>query len=75
MELRRVEMLGRWGSDGRRVLVTDVPAWVCERCGEQVLDHETARSVEALVRRGADPRDDLEPVTVRHFGHSVVQPS
>ena len=72
MEMRRIEMLGHWGPDGQRVLVTDIPAWVCERCGEQVLDNETARAVEVAVRRAPLPGEQQECMPVRRLAKAVA---
>lgn len=65
MELRRIEMLSHWGISGQRVLVTDVPVWVCERCGEQVLENSTARAVESAVRRAPTSDERRESMFVR----------
>ncbi len=69
MHRTRIEFLGRWGKAGERVLVTDVPAWECERCGMQTLDTEVAARVERLVRDQSAP-GHMEPLTVREFAHT-----
>lgn len=73
MELRHIEMLSKWGSTGQHVLVTDVPVWVCERCGEQVLEHDTARAVEAAVRRTPTTDELREIMFVRPLSNAGSQ--
>lgn len=48
----KYDHLGRWGEDGTRILVRDVPAQQCERCGERVLEAEVADRVTRLIRDG-----------------------
>ena len=65
----RIEFLGRWGRAGERVLVTDVPAWECERCGMRTMDADIAAQAERLVRGQGSP-GHMEPRTVRAFAHA-----
>lgn len=41
--------------EGRRVLVEDIPADVCERCGEASFSRETTERVRQLVHGAARP--------------------
>lgn len=41
--------------EGRRVLVEDIPADVCERCGEASFSRETVERVRQLVHGAAQP--------------------
>lgn len=41
--------------DARRVLVEDIPAQVCERCGETSFSHATTDKVRRLVRGEGQP--------------------
>jgi YgiT-type zinc finger domain-containing protein len=31
-------------------LILDVPAWVCEQCGEPLFDEETVRAIQNILR-------------------------
>ena len=44
--LQRVTAENWWGD--QLALVEDVPAWVCEQCGEQYFDAETSRQLDRL---------------------------
>ena len=41
--------------DGRPVLVENIPAQVCERCGEEIFSKETVEKVRLLVHGRAKP--------------------
>lgn len=41
--------------DGRPVVVDDVPAQVCDECGDELLDWQTVRRMEALHRNPPEP--------------------
>jgi YgiT-type zinc finger domain-containing protein len=41
--------------DGKRVLVENVPAQVCARCGEEIFSKETAEKVRLIVHSKAKP--------------------
>lgn len=41
--------------DGRPVLVENIPAEVCERCGEEIFSKETTEKVRLLVHSKAKP--------------------
>ena len=41
--------------DGRLILVEDIPARVCRRCGEATFSRETAEAVRQLVHGTAEP--------------------
>ena len=63
----QVEFFERWG-DGSRVLVTGVPAWRCERCGEETVDSDTAAHLQEILRSGADRR--IEPLHVQEYAQA-----
>ncbi len=50
LESRLVEHVGRWGHNGRPVIVKDVPAAVCTQCGEEYYAPEVAHVLDRLVR-------------------------
>lgn len=41
--------------DGRRMLVEQIPAMVCERCGEPTFSRETTERIRQLVHGAAEP--------------------
>ena len=41
--------------DGRRVLVENIPAKVCERCGEATFSRQTTEKIRRLVRENRQP--------------------
>jgi len=41
--------------DGRAVLVQNIPAQVCARCGEEIFSRETTEKVRLLVHGDAKP--------------------
>ena len=42
------------------VLVENIPAQVCERCGEQIFSKETAEKVRLLVHSPAKPKSSVK---------------
>lgn len=66
-----LEHLSRW-AEGPKVLVTDVPAWRCERCGMVQLDDGAARRLEDLVRAGAG--QEIAIVTAPFAGEEAPLP-
>lgn len=41
--------------DGRLIVVENVPAWVCEQCGETVFDPDVVERLQALIWSDARP--------------------
>ncbi len=41
--------------DGKPVLVENIPAQVCERCGEEIFSSQTVEKVRLLVHGDAQP--------------------
>ena len=41
--------------DGRRVLVENIPALVCEHCGEAAFSRETTEQIRQLVHNAEQP--------------------
>jgi YgiT-type zinc finger domain-containing protein len=35
---------------GYHLIIDDVPAWVCEQCGEPMFDEETVDTIQAMLR-------------------------
>lgn len=42
--------------DGRTVVVHGVPTFVCSRCGVELFDEDTTRTLEAFYERAADDK-------------------
>ena len=40
---------------GYHLIIDDVPAWVCEQCGEPLFDEETVDTIQEVLR-GVDTR-------------------
>ena len=40
---------------GYHLIIDDVPAWVCEQCGEPLFDEETVDAIQEVLR-GVDAR-------------------
>ena len=40
---------------GDHLIIDDVPAWVCEQCGEPLFDEETVDTIQEMLR-GVDAR-------------------
>ena len=40
---------------GYHLIIDDVPAWVCEQCGEPLFDEQTVDTIQELLR-GVDTR-------------------
>lgn len=36
--------------NGYHLIIDDVPAWVCQQCGEPVFDEETVEAIQDLLR-------------------------
>ena len=53
--------------DGRLVVVQDIPALRCSRCGEQYYDDATTVALDLLRGRGFDPDEALGHINVPVF--------
>jgi YgiT-type zinc finger domain-containing protein len=49
MEQRRV--LARFRFKGQTIYVENVPAWVCNKCGEQYFDAQVYKRLEEIARK------------------------
>ncbi len=47
-----------WGDD--LALVENVPAWVCNNCGEKYFDSETCKQLDELRRKPPDAQRTVE---------------
>jgi HTH-type transcriptional regulator/antitoxin MqsA len=52
--------------DGKPVLVENIPAQVCDRCGEEIFSKETTEKVRLLVRGKSRP---VKSVTMDVFAY------
>lgn len=62
---KAVEFDGKWGT--RRVIMTDVPAEVCQQCGECYFAPDVSRQMEALALLDPLPDESFVRVPVRSF--------
>lgn len=72
MHETRVECVDRWGNKGPYVRVTGVPAWVCDRCGEQEFSEDVVVRLQKLVRAGAEGASRIEDLPVKEFVGALV---
>ena len=42
--------------EGKFYIVENIPAWVCEQCGEIILSETTAEKIQGLIWSGTDPK-------------------
>jgi len=63
IEERRVRVDFRWGDD--LVVIEDVPAEVCQQCGEKYFSPEVYKAMENLAKTKAK--------TVRHIAIDVIR--
>lgn len=73
LEKRHVEHVGRWGEEGRWVLVKDVPALVCTQCGERFFLPGVADVLSQAVQAGGAAGAPTVPMVVREFSAAAVQ--
>jgi len=41
--------------EGRLIVIENVPAWVCEQCGETYYDPDVVERIQNLIWSGGDP--------------------
>ena len=46
--------------EGRIIVVENVPAWVCDQCGETYFDPDVVEQIQALIWSGAQPARYIE---------------
>jgi len=63
-----------WHND-RLVVVEDVPALVCNICGEQFYDDATVLLIDRMRQNGFSPEDAVREITVSVFSCSSVASS
>jgi len=51
-EMKQRRVLARVRFKGRTIYVENVPAWVCNRCGEQYFDAPVYKRLEEIARQG-----------------------
>lgn len=44
---------------GYHLIIDDVPAWVCQQCGEPMFDEETVDAIQAMLREMDNHLDRL----------------
>jgi YgiT-type zinc finger domain-containing protein len=55
--------------NGKKIIIEDVPAEVCEQCGEKYFNSETTLKLEKIKKASTYPQeqDVLIPASVRRF--------
>lgn len=66
---KQVTLDYRWGDN--LVVIKDVPAYVCQQCGEKYLKSEVYKDLEILVK-SKDSQTDKITVDVLTFENSVA---
>ncbi|WP_373895577.1 type II toxin-antitoxin system MqsA family antitoxin [Virgibacillus natechei] len=67
IETKRVSVEREW--NGKKIVIQDVPAEVCEQCGERYFDGETTLRLEKIKKATVFPDEQKVqvPTTVRDF--------
>ncbi|HEY8050486.1 MAG TPA: YgiT-type zinc finger protein [Ramlibacter sp.] len=65
--VERVDASSAFWHDGRLVVVQDIPALRCARCGEQYYDDATTVALDLLRGRGFDPDEACAVISVPVF--------
>ena len=55
-EYREKTVVRNYKWRGKTIVVEDVPALVCERCGDTLIQEETIAAIDELLRKKAEPR-------------------
>lgn len=58
---RNIELKLQWGASGQPVRLSGVPALVCEKCGEQIVDSAVAARAQEIAREHAARRPGGTP--------------
>ncbi|MFD1361276.1 type II toxin-antitoxin system MqsA family antitoxin [Lentibacillus salinarum] len=67
VEHRRVSVEREW--NGKKMIIEDVPAAVCEQCGEQYFDGETTLRLEKIKKASVFPQEQTVQIlaSIRDF--------
>ena len=49
---------------GYHLIIDDVPAWICEQCGEPLFDEETVDTIQEMLREVDSRLDKLTTLAV-----------
>lgn len=66
-DVHQVEAQSAFWHDGRLVVVEDIPALQCSRCGEQYYDDTTIVALDLLRGAGFDPEGSRRTINVEVF--------
>ena len=50
-EMKQQRILARFRYRGQTIYVENVPAWVCDKCGEEYFDAPVYKSLEEIARQ------------------------
>ena len=56
-EYREKRVVRNYKWRGKTVVVADVPALVCDRCGDTLLTEDTVGAIDELLKREAKPQE------------------
>lgn len=59
-KLRRTVTTYTQEYEGKMIVVENVPAWVCDQCGESYFDPDVVEQVQTLIWSGAKPARFIE---------------
>lgn len=66
---KTVDVQRKW--QGKLVIITNVPAYVCEQCGEQYFEAEVALEMDRIKRASRVSGEKLIQVPVRPYGAEI----
>ena len=56
-EYREKVVVRNYRRRGKTIVVEDVPALVCDRCGDTLIREETVAAIDELLDKEAEPRE------------------
>ena len=71
-DTRHAKVRSAFWHDDRLVVIEDVPALVCNTCGEQFYDDATVRSIDQMRQNGFPPGDAIRELRVPVFSCGEV---
>ncbi len=70
-EIKRHRILARFSYKGETIYVDDVPAWVCNKCGEQYFDALVYKQLEDIAKHRASIKKRIYfPLAEYKIAHS-----
>ncbi|HEY84270.1 MAG TPA: type II toxin-antitoxin system MqsA family antitoxin [Chloroflexi bacterium] len=63
-ELKRKKVSYTANRNGYHLIIDDVPAWVCQQCGETLFDEATTDAIQSMLREMDRQRKQLTRIPV-----------